>query len=807
MTDSVQANYGAGSIKILDGLEAVRKRPGMYIGDTSVRGLHHLVFELVDNSVDEHLAGYCKNISVTIHADDSVTVEDDGRGIPVEMHEDSGVSAAEIVLTKLHAGGKFDSSSYKVSGGLHGVGLSCVNALSEILRLEVKRGGRQYSQIYRRGAPDSPLSETGLSDSTGTKVTFRPDSTIFEVSEFSFDILSKRLREIAFLNKGLNIDLNDERNDKQVNYKYEGGIVSFIEYINQTKKNIHERIIYFETQKGEVSVEVAMQWNDSYQENIFSFCNNINTIEGGTHLSGLKAALTRTVNLYAVKSNMLTGLKESLLGEDIREGLAAIVSVKVPQPQFEGQTKTKLGNSEVKGLVEGVVNEQLLQFFEENPAQAKLICSKSVDGARARIAARKAKELTRRKGPLDLSGLPGKMADCQSTDPSECELFIVEGDSAGGSAKQGRERRTQAVLPIKGKILNVEKARYDKILGSEEIKYLVMAIGAGIGEEDFDKSKLRYHKIIIMTDADVDGSHIRTLLLTFFFRHMRPLVDGGHIYIAQPPLFRIKKGNKHWYLKDEQELNNTLFDASCDQIKTVVSSGAQQCYDLKSLIKNVIKFNKILNIFTRKKREIDIIRHLVTKWGNNSDWLKDKNSVEEYFSWLSSHIKEKHKNIEEITYCIEEDKIIGGYKALCTTTRKDERPILTTISTDIYNLTEYEELCVLSEDVKKLGGLPYKIELTSGGFVEFDSLEDLIAFILEEGKKGFTIQRYKGLGEMNPEQLWETTMDQNNRLLLKVNIEDAVEADRIFTILMGDEVEPRRKFIEDNALNVRNLDI
>lgn len=807
MTDSVQANYGAGSIKILDGLEAVRKRPGMYIGDTSVRGLHHLVFELVDNSVDEHLAGYCKNISIIIHADDSVTVEDDGRGIPVEMHEDSGVSAAEIVLTKLHAGGKFDSSSYKVSGGLHGVGLSCVNALSEILRLEVRRGGRQYSQIYRRGTPDSPLSETGISDNTGTKVTFRPDSTIFEVSEFSFDILSKRLREMAFLNKGLNIDINDERNDKQINYKYEGGIVSFIEYINQTKKNIHDKIIYFETQKGEVSVEVAMQWNDSYQENIFSFCNNINTIEGGTHLSGLKAALTRTVNLYAVKNNMLTGLKESLLGEDIREGLAAIVSVKVPQPQFEGQTKTKLGNSEVKGLVEGVVNEQLLQFFEENPAQAKLICSKSVDGARARIAARKAKELTRRKGPLDISGLPGKMADCQSTDPSECELFIVEGDSAGGSAKQGRERRTQAVLPIKGKILNVEKARYDKILGSEEIKYLVMAIGAGIGEDDFDKSKLRYHKIIIMTDADVDGSHIRTLLLTFFFRHMRPLVDGGHIYIAQPPLFRIKKGNKHWYLKDEQELNNTLFDASCDQIKTVVSSGTQQCYDLKSLIKNVIKFNKILNIFTRKKREIDIIRHVVTKWGNNSDWLKDKNSVEEYFSWLSSHIKEKHKNIEEVTYCIEEDKIIGGYKALCTTTRKDERPILTTISTDIYNLTEYEELCVLSEDVKKLGGLPYKLELTNGDITEFNSLEDLIAFILEEGKKGFVIQRYKGLGEMNPEQLWETTMDQNNRLLLKVNVEDAVEADRIFTILMGDEVEPRRKFIEDNALNVRNLDI
>jgi DNA gyrase subunit B len=807
MTDSVQANYGAGSIKILDGLEAVRKRPGMYIGDTSVRGLHHLVFELVDNSVDEHLAGYCNEISITIHADDSVTVEDDGRGIPVEMHEDSGVSAAEIVLTKLHAGGKFDSSSYKVSGGLHGVGLSCVNALSEILRLEVKRGGRQYSQIYRRGVPEAPLSETGISDKNGTKVTFRPDSTIFEVSEFSFDILSKRLREMAFLNKGLTINLSDERTDKQINYKYEGGIISFIEYINQTKKNVHDKIIYFEAQKGEICVELAMQWNDSYQENIFSFCNNINTIEGGTHLSGLKAALTRTINLYAVKNNMLSGLKESLLGEDIREGLAAIVSVKVPQPQFEGQTKTKLGNSEVKGLVEGVVNEKLLQFFEENPAQAKLICTKSVDGARARIAARKAKELTRRKGPLDISGLPGKMADCQSTDPAECELFIVEGDSAGGSAKQGRERRIQAVLPIKGKILNVEKARYDKILGSDEIKHLVMAIGAGIGEEDFDKLKLRYHKIIIMTDADVDGSHIRTLLLTFFFRHMRPLIDGGHIYIAQPPLFRIKKGSKHWYLKDEQELTNMLFDSSCDQIKTVLSNGGQECYDLKSLIKNVMKFNKILNIFTRKKREIAVVRHIVTKWGNSSEWLKDNASIEEYFSWLSEHIKEKHKEIEEINYYIEEDKIIGGYKVQCTTRRKDERPVLTTISTDMYNLTEYEELCILSEDVKKLGDLPYKMELTNGEIVSFESLEELIEFVIEEGKKGFTIQRYKGLGEMNPEQLWETTMDQNNRMLLKVNVEDAVEADRIFTILMGDEVEPRRKFIEDNALSVRNLDI
>ena len=808
MTDNVQSDYGAQNIKVLDGLEAVRKRPGMYIGDTSVRGLHHLVFELIDNSVDEHLAGYCNNISVVIHADDSVTVEDDGRGIPVEMHEDSEISAAEIVLTKLHAGGKFDSSSYKVSGGLHGVGLSCVNALAEILRLEIKRGGRQYSQIYRKGVPEAPLSETGISDNNGTKVTFRPDSTIFEVSEFSLDILSKRLREMAFLNKGLNIDLTDERADKHLNYKYEGGIVSFIDYINQTKKKKHEKVIYFEIQKGEVCVEVAMQWNDSYQENIFSFCNNINTIEGGTHLSGLKAALTRTVNLYAVKNNMLAGLKESLLGEDIREGIAAIISVKVPQPQFEGQTKTKLGNSEVKGLVEGVVNEQLLQFFEENPSQAKIICSKSVDGARARIAARKAKDLTRRKGPLDISGLPGKMADCQSTDPAECELFIVEGDSAGGSAKQGRERRVQAVLPLKGKILNVEKARYDKILGSDEIKYLITAIGAGIGEDDFDKSKLRYHKIIIMTDADVDGSHIMTLLLTFFFRHMRALIEEGHIYIAQPPLFRIKKGSKHWYLKDEQELNNTLFNSACEQIKTVISNGnGQQSYDLKVLIKNVIRFNKILNIFTRKKRDIDVIRHVVTKWGNNSGWLKDKNLIEEYFSGLSAHIKENHKEIEEVSYYIEDDKIIGGYKVQYTTSRKDERAVLTTISSDIYNLTEYEELCLLSEDVKKLGDLPYKIELMNGDIKDFNSLEELINFIIEEGKKGYGIQRYKGLGEMNPEQLWETTMDQSNRLLLRVNIEDAVEADRIFTILMGDEVEPRRKFIEDNALNVKNLDI
>lgn len=807
MVDSTQESYGAQSIKVLDGLEAVRKRPGMYIGDTAQRGLHHLVFELIDNSVDEHLAGACNNISVTIHADDSVTVEDDGRGIPTDMHEDSGVSAAEIVLTKLHAGGKFDTSSYKVSGGLHGVGLSCVNALAEVLRLEIRRGGKLYTQVYRRGAPEAPLAETGVSDKNGTKITFKADSTIFEVHEISSDILAKRLREMAFLNKGLSIKLIDEKEDKESTFMYEGGIVSFIDYINQNKKPIHDKVIYIKSQKDEVIVEIAMQWNDSYQENIFTFCNNINTIEGGTHLSGLKAALTRTINLYAAKGNLLTGLKESLLGEDIREGLAAIVSVKVPQPQFEGQTKTKLGNSELKGIVEAVVNEFLLQFFEENPTAAKIICSKSIEGARARIAARKAKELTRRKTPMDIGGLPGKMADCQSANPAECELFIVEGDSAGGSAKQGRDRRVQAVLPLKGKILNVEKARYDKMLSSEEIRYLITAIGTSIGEEEFDISKLRYNKIIIMTDADVDGSHIRTLLLTFFFRQMRQLIDGGHIYIAQPPLFRVKKGKEHWYLKDEQELTNMLFDASCDSIKAIHSDGKTYRTDIKTLIKSIMRFNKLLQTFTRKRRDVDVMRHVIMKWGKNASWLSDKKQVDEYFSSLMPHIKEKHPEIESLTHESEDDKVSGSCNVRVVTKRVNEQPFTTMISKELYALTEYEELCILSEELNKLGKLPYKFELANDVIKEFNSLDELVTFIMEEAKKAYSIQRYKGLGEMNPEQLWETTMFPDNRMLLQVSVDDALEADRIFTILMGDAVEPRRLFIEDNALKVRNLDI
>jgi DNA gyrase subunit B len=801
------SDYKASSIKVLDGLEAVRKRPGMYIGDTSIRGLHHLVFEVVDNSVDEHLAGYCNNIDIIIHADDSVTVIDDGRGVPVDMHEDSGLSAAEIVLTKLHAGGKFDSSSYKVSGGLHGVGLSCVNALSEVLIISIKRNGRTYEQKYRRGVPEASLGEIGISDQTGTKIKFKPDNKIFETKDFSFDILSKRLRELAFLNKGLKINLKDERLDKEVNFKYDGGIVSFVEYINQNKKVVHSKPIYIMVSKGEIVVEVSLQWNDTYKENIFSFCNNINTIEGGTHLSGLKAALTRTINLYSVKNKILGNLKESLQGEDIREGLSAIVSVKVPQPQFEGQTKTKLGNSEVKGIVENILNENLLQFFEENPSIAKAICYKAVDSARARIAARKAKELTRRKTPLDITGLPGKMVDCQSRDPKESEIFIVEGDSAGGSAKQARDRRTQAVLPLKGKILNVEKARFDKMLGSEEIRCLITAIGTGIGEEDFNVEKLRYHKIVIMTDADVDGSHIRTLLLTFFFRQMRSLIDNGNLYIAQPPLFRVKKGNKYWYLKQEQSLNDMLFNSACDNISSVIVDDKAVNLDLKNTITNISKFNRLINLFTKRKKDIDVIRHIIFKWGYSYEWLKEEGKVNSFFDELVSHLEKNHKEVESIKYKMEKDPLKQEFYKVIVKTKREGAFIETQISYDTYQSTEIEELCFLAKDVKNMGDLPYKMKLKNEEIKEFYSLDDLVSFVMDEGKKGYYIQRYKGLGEMNPDQLWETTMDPEKRSLVQVNVEDAVEADRIFTILMGDVVEPRKEFIETNALKVRNLDV
>lgn len=812
MDKTSQTSYGAENIKILDGLEAVRKRPGMYIGDTNIRGLHHLVFELVDNSVDEHLAGYCKNVNVTIHADESVTVEDDGRGIPVSIHEESGVSATEVVLTKLHAGGKFDSSSYKVSGGLHGVGLSCVNALAEVLIVQIKKDSRLYTQTYRRGVPDAPLTEKGIAEGEGTKITFRPDPEIFEVLTFTFDIISKRLRELAFLNKGLKISLKDERADVEnaIEFLYSGGIQSFVEYINQNKKLLHPTPIYFETTKNDYVTEVAMQWNDTYKENIFSFCNNINTHEGGTHLTGLKGALTRTVNLYASKYKILGNLKENLLGEDIREGLTCIVSVKVPQPQFEGQTKTKLGNSEVKGLVENAVNDALFEYFEENPSIAKLICTKSIDSARARIAAKKARDLTRRKSPLDLGGLPGKMADCQSSDAAECEIFIVEGDSAGGSAKQGRDRRVQAVLPLKGKILNVEKARFDKMLSSDEIKYLITAIGTGIGDDDFNVSKLRYNKIIIMTDADVDGSHIRTLLLTFFYRHMNQLIKNGNLYIAQPPLFRVKKSNikEAWYLKDENNLNDLLFNESCNSLTAMLPEGEVSCLDLKTLSENVLKFNRILKRHCKGRKETILIRHIVVQYHNDSSWLGDIFKLEADTKEFILHIKEKHKDILSIDYKIEEDVVNKGYyKVIYTTKKKGEVGSVTVVSKDLYDDTEFDSLCMLSRFVERLGKLPYKLKNDKNEIIEINSLEELLDHIISVGKKGLTIQRYKGLGEMNPEQLWETTMDPTNRTLLRVAVEDAIEADRIFTVLMGDVVEPRRAFIESNALNVRNLDI
>jgi DNA gyrase subunit B len=800
-------NYNATSIKILEGLEAVRKRPGMYIGDTHMRGLHHLVYEIVDNSVDEHLAGYCKNINITIHIDNSVTVEDDGRGIPVEIHKETGLSAAEVVLTKLHAGGKFDNTSYKVSGGLHGVGLSVVNALSEVLKVEIHKNGKTYNQTYRRGNPEKPLAEVGKSTHNGTKVTFKPDPEIFEVLVYSSDILTSRLREVAFLNKGLVIKYTDEREEKEETFHYEGGIKSFVEYLNQNKKALHNEVIYFQTNKDGIDVEIAMQWNDSYKENIFTFCNNINTIEGGSHLSGLKAALTRTINLYATKANLLKEIKENLQGEDIREGLACVLSVKVPQPQFEGQTKTKLGNSEVKGLVEAVVNDKLLQLFEETPPMAKLICMKSIDSARARIAARKAKELTRRKNPLELGGLPGKMADCQSSNPAECELFLVEGDSAGGSAKQGRDRRIQAVLPLKGKILNVEKARYEKMLCSEEIKCLITAIGAGIGETDFDISKLRYHKIVIMTDADVDGSHIRTLLLTFFFRQMKELVKRGYVYIAQPPLYRLAKASKHWYLQDDNELNNFLLTEACANIKAVLTEGVVEGTNLKELVRNLIKFKKILDAFTKKKREMDIIRHIILKSGDSKDWLKDAKHATAYIEELKNHINKKHKNIEMFEYTVLEDPEHSACKVQVKTRKKDESIIETMLSFDLYALTEFEDLCKLAVSVRRLGSRPYTFKTSNEEIKEVNSFSAFIDYVTDEGKKGMTIQRYKGLGEMNPEQLWETTMNPAERKMLKVSIDDSSEEDMIFSTLMGDVVEPRRLFIENNALKVRNLDI
>jgi DNA gyrase subunit B len=818
-------DYGADKIKVLEGLEAVRKRPAMYIGSTGAQGLHHLVYEVVDNSIDEALAGHCNQVNVTLHIDNSVTVVDNGRGIPVDRHE-SGKSAAEVVLTVLHAGGKFDNESYKVSGGLHGVGVSVVNALSETLDLEIWRNGQVHHQSYERGVPARDIEVTGTTKKRGTKVTFKPDTQVFETTDFSFDTLAQRLRELAFLNAGVTITIDDERDGKGHKFLYEGGIVSFVQYLNQNKSNVNEKPIYMRGEKDGIDTEIALQWNDGYAETLYSFANNINTHEGGTHLSGFRAALTRTVNSYATKNNLAKDLKDATIsGDDIREGLTAVISVKIPRPQFEGQTKTKLGNTEVKGIVEAIVNDKLGAFLEENPNVAKRVILKAVDAARAREAARKARDLVRRKGALDSSALPGKLADCQERDPAQSEIYIVEGESAGGSAKQGRDRRFQAILPIKGKILNVEKARFDKMLSSDEIKTMIAALGTGIGAEDFDPAKLRYHRIIIMTDADVDGSHIRTLLLTFFYRQMRPLVDSGYVYIAQPPLFRAKRGRSETFIRDERELDHWLTRRAVESRTLVLPDGSELAgVELEGKLEKLNQFRKLLQIVERRGPTRDVILDLLERGARgDKTFFTDKEKVQTFADSL--HSKTRSASVqpdeEHQAHSVVIEDRSGGYP-------KHHR-----IDLDFVTTSEFRTLANSYQDVKgvkgpmivKTGAVTEPEEPAEGetveaaeppraaakaaanGDVKIESLDDLVEFFIAAGKKGIAINRYKGLGEMNPDTLWETTMDPAKRTLLQVKAEDHTEADLMFTTLMGDQVEPRRKFIEDNALDVKNLDI
>jgi len=803
-SDLTQNDYSADKIKVLEGLEAVRKRPGMYIGDTGVRGLHHCVYEVVDNSIDEALAGFAKNVNVTVHVDNSVTVEDDGRGIPVGMHS-TGISAVEVVMTKLHAGGKFneEGGAYKVSGGLHGVGAAVVNALSESLHVEVKQGGKVYRQSFKRGTPVGPLKETGVTTKRGTQTTFKPDPEIFETVEYNIDTLTTRLRELAFLNSGISITLTDERQEpaKKFDFLYEGGLIQFVEHINKSKQRIHDKVIYISHEKDFLGLEVAMQWNDSYSETVSSYVNNINTIEGGTHVSGIRDALTRVVNKYLAESALSKNMKEGLTGEDIREGLACVISAKIPEPQFEGQTKGKLGNSEMEGFVNGIVYEKLTTYFEQNPAVAKKIVQKGVDSAIARIAARKARDLTRRKTALDFSGLPGKMADCQEKDPALCEVYLVEGDSAGGSAKQGRDRKNQAILPLKGKILNVEKARFDKMLSFEEIKILITALGAGIGKDDLDINKIRYHKIVIMTDADVDGSHIRTLLLTFFYRQMPLVIEKGYLYIAQPPLFKVKKGQKERYLKNEQELSEYLLTAGLDGIQ--VKSGNTVLPSSQAIpgLKAASRFSKSIDRLARRLHP-DVLRGLISH-GVNPSTLESKEKFEAILADIAKDVRAKGVQLE---YVISKDPEHNTWFATIENVIHGSKRV-TPINVGTLDSPEYEELAKHYQAMQAMGEGPYQILVDGKSEGVAETGEQLALQLVEKAKTGMMIQRYKGLGEMNPEQLWETTMDPTRRTLLKVTVDDAVEADSIFSVLMGDQVEPRRQFIEENALRVRNLDV
>jgi DNA gyrase subunit B len=797
----------------------------MYIGSTGALGLHHLVYEVVDNAIDEALAGFCDTIRVTIHIDNSITVIDNGRGIPVDLHA-SGRPAAEVVLTVLHAGGKFDNESYKVSGGLHGVGVSVVNALSESVALEICRNGNVYQQSYTRGVPDADLEVTGTTRRRGTRLTFKPDAGVFETVEYSFDTLAHRLRELAFLNAGVTIVLDDERTAKSRTFNYEGGIRSFVEFINQNKTVVNAQPLHMQGERDGIEVEIALQWNDGYAETVYSFANNINTQEGGTHLSGFRSALTRTINAYANRNNLARDLKESIGGDDIREGLVVVVSVKIPQPQFEGQTKTKLGNTEVKGIVEAIVNDRLGAYLEENPAVAKRIVNKAIDAARAREAARKARDLVRRKGALDNSALPGKLADCQERDPSRSEIYIVEGESAGGSAKQGRDRRFQAILPIKGKILNVEKARFDKMLGSDEIKTMIAALGCGIGREDFDLSKLRYHRIVIMTDADVDGSHIRTLLLTFFYRQMRELIEHGHVYIAQPPLYRAKRGRAEHYIKDDHELEAYLIRRSSESrmVRVAETGRTYSGEELEGMLRRLMAFQRLLQVVERRGPSPDIVMAVLDNGARDRMFFADRDRVDGVRETLLT---------EGRTVTIAEDEEHDAC-VLVVDDRRNGFARRHTVGVDFVEGAEYRALLAHYDEISTLRGQllvgterapaaptsdPEEAAETGENgpapagtagderFTELGSTEELVDHFIAAGKRGLAINRYKGLGEMNPDQLWTTTMNPENRTLLQVRAEDDTEADHMFTTLMGDQVEPRRKFIQDNALDVKNLDI